>query len=202
MQAGCLRSRFMENRPKGWYSRGYLPHFDGGQIPQFITTRLFDALPQKVLNEFMLELERKGVEDIEFEIRKRIEMFLDQGYGKCFLKNKEIARVIADALQFHADKKYKLIAWVVMPNHIHFLAVPSKNVALSEITHSIKSFTANKANKILNRRGEFWQRESFDRYIRNYDHFIKTIDYIENNPVKAGLCKDYREWEFSSAFRR
>ncbi len=192
----------MEKRPKGWYSRGYLPHFDGGQIPQFITARIFDALPQKVLQRFKHELERKGVEYIEFETRKQIEKFLDQGYGESFLKNEEVAQMVADALKFHADKKYKLIAWVIMPNHIHFLAVPLENFSLAEITHSIKSFTANRANKILHRTGEFWQKESFDRYIRNYEHFIKTVDYIENNPVKAGLCEDYRNWKFSSAFRR
>lgn len=187
---------------KGWYSRGYLPHFDGGQIPQFITARLFDALPQKVLQRFTLELERKGVEDIEFETRKQIERFLDQGHGECFLRNEQVAQMVADALNFHADKKYKLTAWVVMPNHIHFLAVPLENASLAEITHSIKSFTANRANKILNRTGAFWQRESFDRFIRNHEHFIKTIDYIENNPVKAGLCEDYRDWKFSSAFKK
>lgn len=87
-----------------------------------------------------------------------------------------------------------------MPNHIHFLAVPFENISLAEMTHSIKSFTANQANKILQRKGEFWQRESFDRYIRNHEHFIKTIDYIENNPVKAGLCETYKDWKFSSAF--
>ncbi|HEY0461755.1 MAG TPA: transposase [Pyrinomonadaceae bacterium] len=191
-----------ETRPKGWYSRGYLPHFDGGQIPQFITARLFDALPQNILRRFQIELEHKDIENIEFEIRKQIEKFLDNGYGSCFLKDKNVGRMVADAILFHADKKYKLIAWVVMPNHIHFLVVPSENVELAEITHSIKSYTAKEANKFLKRTGKFWQAESFDRYVRNYEHYIKTIDYIENNPVKAGLCEDFRDWELSSAFRR
>jgi REP element-mobilizing transposase RayT len=192
--------RMEETRPKGWYSRGYLPHFDGGQIPQFITARLFDALPQNILQRFQIELERQGIENIEFEIRKQIEKFLDNGYGSCFLKDKNVGRMVAEAILFHADKKYKLIAWVVMPNHIHFLAVPFKNVRLAEITHSIKSYTAKEANKILKRTGKFWQAESFDRYVRNHEHYIKTIDYIENNPVKAGLCNDFRDWELSSAF--
>jgi len=187
-------------QPKGWYSRGYLPHFDGGEIPQFITARLFDSLPQNILQRFQLELERKGIENIEYETRKQIEGFLDKGYGECFLRNEKIAKITADALLFHAEKKYKLIAWVVMPNHIHFLAVPFENIELAEITHSIKSYTAKESNKILNRTGKFWQRESFDRYIRNYEHFIKTIDYIENNPVKAKLCDNYTDWKFSSAF--
>ena len=189
-----------ETRPKGWYSRGYLPHFDGGQIPQFITARLFDALPQNILRRFQIELEHKGSDNIAFEIRKQIEKFLDNGYGSCFLKDKDVGRIVADAILFHADKKYKLIAWVVMPNHIHFLVVPFENVKLAEITHSIKSYTAKEANKLLKRTGKFWQAESFDRYVRNYEHYIKTIDYIENNPVKAGLCKDFRDWELSSVF--
>ncbi len=117
-----------------------------------------------------------------------------------FLRDERIAKIAADALLFHAEKKYKLIAWIVMPNHIHFLAVPFKDIELAEITHSIKSYTAKEANKVLNRTGKFWQRESFDRYIRNYEHFIKTIDYIENNPVKAALCENYTDWKFSNAF--
>lgn len=185
---------------KGWYSRGYLPHFDGGQLPQFITARLYDSLPQNVLQRFRLELQRKGVENIEYEMRKQIEGFLDKNYGECFLKEERVAKIASDALLFHAEKKYKLIAWVVMPSHIHSLAVPSENIELAEITHSIKSYTAKEANKILNRTGKFWQRESFDRYIRNHEHLIKTIDYIENNPVKAGLCENYTDWKFSSAF--
>lgn len=187
-------------QPKGWYSRGYLPHFDGGEIPQFITARLFDSLPQNILQKFQLELERKGIKNIEYEMRKQIEGFLDRGYGECFLRDEKIAKIAVDALLFHAEKKYKLIAWVVMPIHIHFLAVPFKDIELAEITHSIKSYTAKEANKVLNRTGKFWQRESFDRYIRNYKHFIKTIDYIENNPVKAELYENYTDWKFSSAF--
>ncbi len=100
----------MESKsPKGWYSRGYLPHFDGGQLPQFITTRLFDALPQRVLQNLQIELEEKGVENIEHEMRKQIEKLLDKGYGKCYLRDENIAQIIKNALLFHADKKYKLI---------------------------------------------------------------------------------------------
>src|SRR5205085_11367554 len=113
-----------------------------------------------ILQRFQIELERQGIENIEFEIRKQIEKCLDNGYGSCFLKDKNVGRMVAEAILFHADKKYKLIAWVVMPNHIHFLAVPFKNVRLAEITHSIKSYTAKEANKILKRTGKFWQTES------------------------------------------
>jgi REP element-mobilizing transposase RayT len=87
-----------------------------------------------------------------------------------------------------------------MPNHIHFLLKPFEHHSLSDIMHSIKSFTALRANKFLQRSGKFWQEDYFDRYIRNYEHYEKTIAYIENNLVKAKLCGKPNEWKFSSAY--
>ena len=122
------------------------------------------------------------------------------GFGSCFLKNVKIAQIVQDALLFWDNKKYKLLAWVIMPNHVHLLLLPKEGFKVSEILHSIKSFTANQANKILQRKGEFWQHESFDRFIRNYEHFERTVSYIENNPVKANLCEKSSDWKFSSAY--
>jgi putative DNA methylase len=104
------------------------------------------------------------------------------------------------SLLFHHEKKYRLTAWVIMPNHIHFLATPLEDIEIRGIAHSLKSYTAHEANKLLNRNGQFWQREPFDRYIRNRKHFVNVIEYIENNPVKAGLCERPEDWRFSSAF--
>jgi putative DNA methylase len=98
------------------------------------------------------------------------------------------------------NERYTLIAWVVMPNHVHILIELLGKHELSEIMHSIKSYTAHEANKILGRRGQFWFIESFDRYIRDARHYRNTVRYIENNPVKAGLCRSSTEWEFSSAY--
>jgi REP element-mobilizing transposase RayT len=182
----------------GWRSRGYLPHYDGGETSQFITARLADSLPQNVLEEWRIQLEKEEINDIEF--RKKIEYFLDQGYGNCYLKDERIAEIVKDNLLHHQDKKYKLYAWVIMPNHIHYLITPILPYSLAEITHSNKSYTAHEANKILNREGQFWFRESFDRYIRDENHFLQTIAYIENNPVKAGLCERKTDWKYSSAY--
>jgi putative DNA methylase len=99
-------------------------------------------------------------------------------------------------------KKYRLIAWVIMPNHVHFLAKPLKKEHLPNILHTIKSYTAHEINKILNRKAQFRQHESFDRYIRNEEHFVNVVGYIENNPVKAGLCQAARDWRFGSAHFR
>jgi putative DNA methylase len=185
----------------GWYDRGYIPHFDGGQIPQFFTFRLFDSLPQSVIKLWREETAAQG-EEGKIMFRKNVEKYLDQGYGSCFLKDERIAELTENSLLFHHEKKYMLTAWVIMPNHIHFLATPLENIELREISHSIKSYTAHEANKLLNRHGQFWQHEPFDRYIRNRKHFANVIQYIENNPVKAGLCAKAKDWRFSSAFHK
>ncbi len=129
-----------------------------------------------------------------------MEAYLDSGHGHCFLQDPRIARLVEDSLLFHQEKKDKLSAWVIMPNHIHFLATPLEKIELREIAHSIKSYTAHEANKLLNRRGQFWQHEPFDRYIRHRRHFVSVIRYIEENPVKAGLCARAEDWTFSSAY--
>lgn len=187
-----------QNPPKFWYTRGYLPHFDGGAINQFITFRLADSLPQNILRQLKIEVERSLISDIEYA--RKIEKWLDQNRGACHLKDERIADLLVETLKKFDGEKYKLLAWVIMPNHVHLLLRPIGDVSLSEIMHSIKSFTAHKANKILQRKGQFWSKEYFDRFIRDYHHFLKTIDYIENNPVKAGLCPKRSDWRYGSAY--
>ena len=132
-------------------------------------------------------------------MRRRVEAYLDQGRGSCYLRNPIIATIVQNALLFHDARKYRLIAWVVMPNHTHILCTPRAGHSLAEIMHSIKSFTSSEANKSLNRSGRFWQKEYFDRYIRNARQFSKTVANIESNPVKANLCDRPEDWPFSSA---
>ena len=68
--------------------------------------------------------------------------------------------------------------------------------------HSLKSFTANECNKILKQKGVFWQDESYDHWVRDDDELLRIIEYIELNPVKAGLAKSAAEFIFSSAHDR
>src|SRR5213594_4035683 len=103
----------------GWHSRGYLPHFDGGGLAQFITFRLHDALPRDVLIRWKEELKLEKRAETESIMRRRIEAYLDQGHGSCYLNNLDIAEMVQNALLFHDQKKYRLTAWVVMPNHGH-----------------------------------------------------------------------------------
>lgn len=192
-----------EKAIKGWYTRGYLPHFDGGSVrTQFITFRLFDSLPQNVLDRIRQELEIRDPENISRETFILAERYLDEGIGECFLRRPEIATILKDTLLRFDEERYKLKAWVIMPNHAHVLLRPNEGQKLEKITHSIKSFTASVANKLLGRQGPFWMRESFDRYIRDAEHFARVFRYIENNPVKARLCDKPEDWEFSSAWVR
>ncbi len=189
--------------PKGWYSRGYLPHFDAGEArTQFITCRLYDSLPQELLAKIRKEIEIRKPDDIERETLLLAEKYLDKGYGQCFLGRREVAEIVRDSLKKFDEVRYTLKAWVVMPNHIHLLLRPLAGHTLEEIMHSFKSYTALQSNRALQREGQFWMRETFDRYIRDTDHFGRAFRYIENNPVKARLCKKPEDWEFSSAWER
>jgi putative DNA methylase len=185
--------------PKGWYSRGYLNHFDGGPIPQTVTFRLIDSFPSKKLEEWADELELLFDQFRETERRRRIEEYLDMGKGEAWLSRREIAELVQRALLYFAGNRYDLHAWVIMPNHVHALITLREFQALSQILHSWKSFTAKQANALLNRSGGFWQEEYFDRFIRDERHFEAEIAYIENNPIKAGLCEIPQDWHFSSA---
>lgn len=180
-------------------SRGYLPHVEVSQHPQMLTYRLHDSLPSTVLANLTDELQHIPKDSREVERRRRIEDYLDNGAGSCSLANILIAQTIQENLLHFDDKRYKLHAWVIMPNHVHVLVTPAKGFFLADIIHTWKSYTAKKANQVLACRGEFWQREYFDRVIRNDQHLKVAVEYIHNNPVKAGLCQSPTEWQFSSA---
>jgi REP element-mobilizing transposase RayT len=184
----------------GWHSRGYLPHFDGAAQAQFITYHLADSIPAKVIKRWKEELKHVENEQEQVLLQRRIEKYLDQGYGESLLKDERVAAMVQNSLLKFDAIRYRLFAWVVMPNHLHWLMTRFEDYELKDILHSIKSYTAHEANKILNRAGQFWIEDYFDRYIRNEKHFQHTVAYIEMNPVKAGLCDKPGDWPFSSAW--
>jgi len=187
------------HEPKGWHSRGYLPHFDGGDVPQLVTSRLADSFPQKRLLLWRDELVHLSEQAANRERMKRIEEYLDTGAGSAYLRDERIAQIVEQNMLYFDNDRYRIHAWVVMPNHVHVLLTPCGGYSLSSIVHSWKSFTAKAANRILQRTGEFWQPDYFDRYIRDERHFAAAVAYVEGNPTRAGLCKRNDEWSFSSA---
>ena len=191
-----------DQTPRDWYSRGYLPHYDAGdRRTQFITCRLFDSLPQELLHKIKEEIRIRKPEKIERETVVLAEKYLDQGHGECFLRRRDVAEIVRDSIKKFDLERYRLFAWVIMPNHVHLLLRPLAGISLEKIVHTFKSYTALQANRAVGRTGPCWMREPFDRYIRDPEHFDKTVRYIENNPVKARLCLRPKDWEFSNAWQ-
>jgi len=178
---------------KNWHSRGYLPHCDTPGLLQAVTFRLADSLPADVLDRLRQEAGN------EAEKHNRIEAFLDAGHGACWLKQPAIADIVEDALLHWDGQRYRLLAWCVMPNHVHALIETREGSPLSGVLHSWKSFTAKTINQRLGRTGTVWMRDYFDRYVRDDHHLAAVIAYIHANPVKTGLVQNEWEWPHSSA---
>src|SRR5207249_3151755 len=95
----------------------------------------------------------------------------------------------------------ELFAWCVMGNHVHVLLEPLWE--LKKVTQGIKGHTAYQINALQDQRGRtFWQDESYDHWARDEEELYRIIEYIENNPVAAGLCARREDWRWWSARRR
>ena len=121
--------------------------------------------------------------------------------GPRYLGMPKIGQMVTDAILYrhHELKHYDLHAFVVMANHVHLMFTPLVDV--TKLMHSLKRFTAREANSFLGSTGQFWQRESYDRLVRDGTEFDRIKHYIENNPVKAGLVNTPDAFLFSSARR-
>ena len=178
----------------GWHENGYLPHRDEPGLIQFVTFRLADAFPEELRHEWesLLKIENDRMRII------KLEEYLDLGRGQCYLRRADIAAVVEAALVFGHGTQYDMRAWVIMANHVHLL-FQVQDVPMSRLVDAWKGYTAKQANKILRRKGQFWQEGYRDTYMRDREHELKTRRYIENNPVKAKHVKSAKKWSWSSA---
>jgi REP element-mobilizing transposase RayT len=183
------RSHYVPCMRKGWHSRGYLPHCDCNELVQHIVFRLHDSLPGDVLDQL------KGV--APSQRRAFIQAALDKGHGGAHLREHAAARIVADAIRFFDETRYRLYAWCVMPSHVHVVAEPYDG--LGAIVRSWKAYTAARINALLGLRGRLWAHDYFDRFMRTDEQLQTTIAYVERNPVTAGLCARPEDWPFSSA---
>ena len=135
----------------GWHSRGYLPHFDApGQI-QALTFRLVDSVPAKVVETWRRQLSFLTETPASVELRKRISRYEDQGYGECLLRTPEHAEAVESCLIHSDGKRYRLIEWCVMPNHIHVMIEPLASATLGEIVRTWKTYSARQINRLIDR---------------------------------------------------
>lgn len=228
------------------WSKRFLPHYNAGLKYQIITYRLADSLPQSILKKIqdkhMPGAPHSDAGEMdkfrEAKRRKKIENLLDQNLGSCLLQYPDIAQKVIDAWRFHHEQRYELIAYVVMPNHVHILIKTLTQYKLGQIVWSWKKYVSNYVFKnqlyveLLNKYSSkaqhaelidrkpkskksfirpasecgapsitLWQREYWDRFIRDENHFLNALQYIHLNPVKAGLVNTPEEWRFSSAFQ-
>jgi putative transposase len=174
------------------YHERRLPHWQPEAAALFITWRLYGSLPH-VPGLLIGPSAGKAFVAMDRELAQA-------ATGPHWLAEPGIARCVTEALQYGETNLclYDLEAWVVMINHVHLLIQPK--TGLSRINQSIKNHSARQANLILKRTGEpFWQPESYDHWIRNETEFDKVADYIEANPVAAGLVQRAEDWIWSSA---
>lgn len=170
-----------------------MPHWKRPGAPCFLTWRLADSMPVRRVADFWTT---EGARFVAFD------RVLDaRATGPQWLIQPDIARAVIGVLLAGQDKGfYELGAWVVMPNHVHALICLAGD--LSKVVSGIKVTSAKEANRLLDRSGAFWSRDYFDRWVRNSREEQRIVRYIENNPVKAGLCREVSGWPFSSASRK
>ncbi|MBE2284734.1 MAG: transposase [Prosthecobacter sp.] len=118
---------------------------------------------------------------------RKIEQVLDEGRGECLLRLAEHREVIVEALHHFDGSRCDILAYVIMPNHVHVLCHPMDGHSLENLTRSWKRHSADHIHRRLGRSGSLWQDESFDRIICDEEHYRRVVRYIARNPSKAGL---------------
>jgi putative transposase len=193
------------------HTENRLPHWQQNGAVYFVTFRLADAVPIRLRNEWenergaWLRLHPKPwSNETEMEYHRRfsgaIEQWLDAGHGSCLLRRPECAEIVADTLRHFEGERVVMTSYVVMPNHVHALFVQNPEWPLEKLIHSWKRFTTRQVNKLLDRSRSFWQRDYFDRLVRDEKHFANCIRYIRRNPEKARLPgNEFILWETDMA---
>ena len=191
------------------FYRRRLPHIQIAGATYFITFRLANSLPLEALDKLAEEKQKiTKLPDNQKEAAHRTwfakyDDYLDKAlHGNLYLKNEQIADMVAASFQFRDGKAYDLISYCIMLNHVHLVCTPLEKsdgtyYGLTEILHSLKRHTAREANKILQRTGTFWQDESYDHFIRDDTELERIVKYVLYNPVKARLVKEQTDWKWS-----
>jgi putative transposase len=203
-------------QPKDTHYHRNLPHIHPEGYPLFITFRFAASLPLDVLQELTAHRERNSKSQSPDEIYKiekkyfgRYDEWLDRCIsGPRWLENKKVANIVADKIHSMNGKHFRLMAYCIMPNHVHLLieSIISNHLEhlgktakypVTDALRLLKGSTARACNLKLKRNGQFWNHESYDHYARDEQELKRIVKYILNNPVKAGLAKEWKDWQFT-----
>jgi len=190
-----------------------LPHWEQSGATYFITFRTTDSLPAPLLDQWKKDRElwlqahginhgnedwRKQLDTLpekkQNEFRKRFNAswheMLDAGHGECLLRQPRIAQIVAESFHHFDGERYALGDFVIMPNHVHLLAwFPPDSQGMKNQCKAWKRYTAVEINRALQRKGHFWQGESYDHLVRSAAQMEHYQTYIAENPTKALLRK-------------
>ena len=189
---GKFFSRFAETS----VSRHNLPHWGQVRSIVFVTFRLADSMPVSLLEQWRAEREQwlaahpEPWDDATCQwysqaFPMRMEYWLDAGHGDCILARDDCRVIVAEAIEYFNGTRYRLHAYVIMPNHVHVLMELDAYDDLPKILHSWKSFTAKAINRKLGGVGTVWQRDYFDRIVRSDAHYRHCLDYLKKNVEQA-----------------
>jgi REP element-mobilizing transposase RayT len=190
----------MSKPPTIRFWRGQLPHWEVVDADYFITLRLAGTLPHELkeeLQQIVSNVSRTKYQDKTRKYFAKMEAWLDNDCTNDLLTNKQIAKEVSSTFDIYEFKGiWKVHSYVIMPNHIHWFFRPL-NQSMSESIQNFKRITARKSNQSLGRTGRrFWQKEWFDHWSRTPEESEKIIQYIRNNPVKAGFVAKPEEWPY------
>ena len=206
------------------FRRRHLPHWDVPGATYFVTVCLHGSIPAaglREIKEYRDELDGRprppSQTEVEWERRKdklvfaKLDEMLDNRPAVRILERREVATIVRDSIFHFANQRYRLLSYVIMPSHMHWVfqpisewcaSLPADRTPREVIMHSLKSYTGSRCNEVLHSAGQFWQQESYDHWVRDDEELARIIDYVEQNPVKAGLAATPSEYEMSSAHDR
>ncbi|WP_367872712.1 transposase [Luteolibacter sp. Populi] len=165
-----------------------LPHWQQGEVMQFVTFRLGDSMPESKIRKwkeerlfFLNRYPKPWSAEQEADYHKRftwkLEGWLDEGAGSCLLQNPANRQILSDILMRFQSERVDHQAWVIMPNHVHLLFTPA--VPLETLIKAWKGTSAHRIGQ-----GSIWQKNYRDTLIRDSGHFGNAVRYIRRNPAK------------------
>ena len=199
------------------FYRRHLPHLELPDVDYFLTFRLAGSLPTPVARQSVIELQGRAQVRLSTKpgrapqlptptyrlhrIRNFEQIVHPGAPGPRWLADPEVASIVKEALHYRDGKQFTLYAYSIMSNHVHIAChtgvLGSSGIPMTELLASFKWYTALKCNKVLRRSGAFWLQESYDHVIRSGPELQRTIRYIINNPIKAGLARKWQDWRWT-----